>query len=138
EVAGDKINEVFIGSCMTGFVHFSSAARILKSIGIISTKLWISPPTKLVEKELKNSGEYTLFEKLGARMEIPGCSLCMGNQARVEDNAVVFSTSTRNFDNRMGKNAQVYLGSSELAAIISSLGRIPTPDEYFDIVSKYF
>lgn len=138
EVAGEKIHEVFIGSCMTGFVHFSSSARILKSIGILSTKLWISPPTKLVEKELKNSGEYTLFEKLGARMEIPGCSLCMGNQARVEDNAVVFSTSTRNFDNRMGMNAQVYLGSSELAAIISSLGRIPTPDEYFEIVSKYF
>jgi aconitate hydratase 2/2-methylisocitrate dehydratase len=134
EVAGEKINEVFIGSCMTDTGHFSSSARILKGSGILSAKLWVSPPTKLVKKALEESDEYAVFEECGARMEIPGCSLCMGNQARVEDNAVVFSTSTRNFDNRMGKNAQVYLGSSELAAIISKLGRIPTSEEYFELV----
>lgn len=134
EVSGEKIDEVFIGSCMTNIVHFKSASRILERNGSLSSKLWVSPPTKLIEKELKDGGEYPIFENMGARMEIPGCSLCMGNQGRVEDNAVVFSTSTRNFDNRIGKDAQVYLGSSEMAAVISKLGRIPTPDEYFEFV----
>ncbi len=131
DAAGEKIDEVFIGSCMTNLEHFRNAARILGKEGKSASKLWISPPTRLVEEHLKGSGEYDLFKKLGARLEIPGCSLCMGNQARVADNAVVFSTSTRNFDNRMGKNAKVYLGSAELAAVVSRLGRIPSNEEYF-------
>ncbi len=130
-VSGEKIDEVFIGSCMTGIDHFDAGARILGKSEKILSKLWISPPTRLVEKRLKEKGEYTRLKQLGARMEIPGCSLCMGNQARVADNAVVFSTSTRNFDNRMGKNAKVYLGSAELAAIIAAIGKIPSPEEYF-------
>lgn len=134
EVSGEKIDEVFIGSCMLDLEHFQRAARILGREKRISSKLWVVPPTKLVEKRLKETGEYAIFRELGARLEIPGCSLCMGNQARVVDNAVVFSTSTRNFDNRMGKNAQVYLGSAELAAIIAVLGRIPTLEEYFKMV----
>jgi aconitate hydratase 2/2-methylisocitrate dehydratase len=132
EVSGEKIDEVFIGSCMTGSAHFESAARILKNSGKLASKLWIAPPTRLIEKRLQK--ELTLFRELGARIEIPGCSLCMGNQARVTDNAVVFSTSTRNFDNRMGKNAKVYLGSAELAVVISVLGRIPAPEEYFKYI----
>ncbi len=130
EVAGEKIDEVFIGSCMTDVDHFSSAGRILGREGRLASKLWIAPPTRFVENRLKETGEYEVFRELGARIEIPGCSLCMGNQARVADNARVLSTSTRNFDNRMGKNAQVYLGSAELAAITASLGRIPTVEEY--------
>lgn len=131
DAAGEKIDEVFIGSCMTNLEHFRNAASILGKEGTSSSKLWLSPPTRLVEEHLKGSGEYDIFKKLGARLEIPGCSLCMGNQARVADNAVVFSTSTRNFDNRMGKNAKVYLGSAELAAVVSTLGRIPSNEEYF-------
>ncbi|VVB89274.1 Methanogen homoaconitase large subunit [uncultured archaeon] len=131
EVAGEKINEVFIGSCMTGLSHFRTTARLLGKEGRISSKLWIAPPTRLVEKSMKESGDYSRLSELGARMEIPGCSLCMGNQARVADNAVVFSTSTRNFDNRMGKNAKVYLGSAELAAITAVIGKIPSLEEYF-------
>lgn len=133
EVAGEKIDEVFIGSCMTELEHFQSAARILRGKKVLP-RLWIVPPTRVVEKRLRESGDYAVFEEIGARTEIPGCSLCMGNQARVVDNAVVFSTSTRNFDNRMGKNAQVYLGSAELAAVTAALGRIPTLDEYFELV----
>lgn len=131
DAAGEKIDEVFIGSCMTNLEHFRNAARMLGKEGKSASKLWLSPPTRLVEEHLKGSGEYDIFKKLGARLEIPGCSLCMGNQARVADNAVVFSTSTRNFDNRMGKNAKVYLGSAELAALVSTLGRIPSNEEYF-------
>ncbi|MDO8724452.1 MAG: bifunctional aconitate hydratase 2/2-methylisocitrate dehydratase [Candidatus Methanoperedens sp.] len=131
EVAGEKIDEVFIGSCMTNLSHFKNAASIIRKEGKSASKLWISPPTRLVEENLKQMGEYDVFRKFGARMEIPGCSLCMGNQARVADNAFVFSTSTRNFDNRMGKNAKVYLGSAELAAVVSTLGRIPSNEEYF-------
>lgn len=131
EAAGEKIDEVFIGSCMTNLSHFSNTAKILRKEGKSASKLWISPPTRLVEEHLKETGEYDVFKKTGARLEIPGCSLCMGNQARVADNAFVFSTSTRNFDNRMGKNAKVYLGSAELAAIVSILGRIPSNEEYF-------
>lgn len=131
EAEGEKIDEVFIGSCMTNLNHFRNAARILGKEGKSASKLWLSPPTRLVEEHLKETGEYDVFIKLGVRLEIPGCSLCMGNQARVADNAVVFSTSTRNFDNRMGKNAKVYLGSAELAAVVSTLGRIPSNEEYF-------
>lgn len=135
EVAGEKIDEVFIGSCMTDIEHLHHSAKILGKIGKISSKLWISPPTRLVEDKLNASGDYRLFKEFGARMEIPGCSLCMGNQARVADNAIVFSTSTRNFDNRMGKDAKVYLGSAELAAITAGLGRIPTLKEYFEVLT---
>jgi aconitate hydratase 2/2-methylisocitrate dehydratase len=134
EAAGTKIDEVFIGSCMIDIAHLERASSIIEKAGHITSKLWIAPPTKLVEKSLKENGGYSHLLELGARMEIPGCSICMGNQARVADNAVVFSTSTRNFDNRMGKNAQVYLGSAELAAITAVLGRIPTLTEYFELV----
>jgi aconitate hydratase 2/2-methylisocitrate dehydratase len=130
EVQGVKIDEVFIGSCMIGIEQLDRAAKILEKAGCINAKLWVAPPTRLIEKSMKEKGNYSRLTGLGARMEIPGCSLCMGNQARVADNAVVFSTSTRNFDNRMGKNAQVYLGSAELAAITAVLGRIPTLSEY--------
>jgi aconitate hydratase 2/2-methylisocitrate dehydratase len=134
QIEGIKIDEVFMGSCMIGFEHFQRAAGILRKASRILPKLWVAPSTRLVEKRMKETGGYSRFRELGARMEIPGCSLCMGNQARVADNAVVFSTSTRNFDNRMGKNAKVYLGSAELAAIIAMLGRIPTLAEYFELV----
>ncbi len=131
EAAGEKIDEVFIGSCMTNLNHFSHAAKILRKEVKNVSMLWLSPPTRLVEQHLKETGEYDVLKKIGARLEIPGCSLCMGNQARVADNAIVFSTSTRNFDNRMGKNTKVYLGSAELAAVASTLGRIPSNEEYF-------
>ncbi|MFZ3168304.1 MAG: bifunctional aconitate hydratase 2/2-methylisocitrate dehydratase [Candidatus Methanoperedens sp.] len=134
ETQGVKIDEVFIGSCMIGIEQLERASRILEKADSIKSKLWIAPPTRLIEKSLKETGGYSRFKELGARMEIPGCSLCMGNQARVTDNAVVFSTSTRNFDNRMGKNAQVYLGSAELAAISAVLGRIPTISEYHKLL----
>ncbi|NJD51541.1 MAG: bifunctional aconitate hydratase 2/2-methylisocitrate dehydratase [Candidatus Methanoperedens sp.] len=134
ETQGVRIDEVFIGSCMIGTEQLDRASGILEKAGSIKSKLWIAPPTRLIEKSLKETGGYSTFKELGARMEIPGCSLCMGNQARVADNAVVFSTSTRNFDNRMGKNAQVYLGSAELAAIIAVLGRIPTLSEYQELL----
>jgi aconitate hydratase 2/2-methylisocitrate dehydratase len=134
ETQGVKIDEVFIGSCMIGIEQLEKAARILEKAGSIKAKLWVAPPTRLIEKSLKETDGYSRFKELGARMEIPGCSLCMGNQARVADNAYVFSTSTRNFDNRMGKNAQVYLGSAELAAIIAVLGRIPTLSEYLKLL----
>ncbi len=134
QVEGAAIDVVFMGSCMIGFEQFQSAAGILGKASKILPKLWIAPPTRLIETHMKETGGYSIFKELGARMEIPGCSLCMGNQARVADNAVVFSTSTRNFDNRMGKNAKVYLGSAELAAITAMLGRIPTVEEYFELV----
>lgn len=133
-VAGDKIDEVFIGSCMTNIGHYRAAARILDDAGILPTRLWIAPPTRMDEAELREEGAYAVFGRAGARTEVPGCSLCMGNQARVADRATVFSTSTRNFDNRMGKDARVYLGSAELAAVCARLGRIPTPQEYLAMV----
>ncbi|MGE5027368.1 MAG: bifunctional aconitate hydratase 2/2-methylisocitrate dehydratase, partial [Betaproteobacteria bacterium] len=133
-VAGDKIDEVFIGSCMTNIGHYRAAAAVLDDAGLIPTRLWIVPPTRMDETELREEGAYSVFGRIGARTEIPGCSLCMGNQARVADNAKVFSTSTRNFDNRMGKGAQVYLGSAELAAACARLGHIPTTQEYLDLV----
>jgi aconitate hydratase 2/2-methylisocitrate dehydratase len=130
EVAGTAIDEVFIGSCMTNIGHFRAAARILDGAGATKAKLWVTPPTRMDRDQLAEEGVLAVFESTGTRIEIPGCSLCMGNQARVEDNAVVFSTSTRNFDNRMGDGAQVYLGSAELAAVCALLGKIPTPAEY--------
>lgn len=131
-----KIDEVFIGSCMTNIGHYRAAGEILKGEGQVPVRLWIAPPTKMDREELIEEGYYAIFGQAGARIEIPGCSLCMGNQARVADNANVFSTSTRNFDNRLGKGAKVYLGSAELAAVVSLLGRIPTKEEYLEIIEK--
>lgn len=133
-VVGDKVDEVFIGSCMTNIGHYRAAAKVLDGAGIIPTRLWVAPPTRMDEDQLRDEGVYSVFGRAGARTEIPGCSLCMGNQARVADGATVFSTSTRNFDNRMGKEARVYLGSAELAAVCATLGRMPTPKEYLDTV----
>ena len=133
-VVGDKIDEVFIGSCMTNIGHYRAAGKVLEDAGLIPTRLWVAPPTRMDEHALREEGVYAIFGRIGARIELPGCSLCMGNQARVADGATVFSTSTRNFDNRMGKNARVYLGSAELAAVCAKLGRLPMPDEYLAIV----
>ena len=130
EVAGAVIDEVFIGSCMTNIGHFRAASKLLEGKRDIPTKLWVAPPTKMDAAELTKEGHYGTFGTAGARMEMPGCSLCMGNQAQVREGATVFSTSTRNFPNRLGKNSNVYLGSAELAAICSRLGRIPTKEEY--------
>ncbi len=129
-----NIDEVFVGSCMTNIGHYRALGAVLQGEGQVPARLWIAPPTKMDEAELKSEGVYSQFGAAGARIEIPGCSLCMGNQARVRDNAVVFSTSTRNFDNRMGMGAQVYLGSAELAAVCAMLGRLPSIDEYMKIV----
>jgi aconitate hydratase 2/2-methylisocitrate dehydratase len=130
EVAGAKIDEVFIGSCMTNIGHFRAASKLLENKRDIPVKLWMAPPTKMDAKQLSEEGHYGVLGSAGARMEMPGCSLCMGNQAQVKEGATVFSTSTRNFPNRLGKNSNVYLGSAELAAICSKLGRIPTKAEY--------
>jgi aconitate hydratase 2/2-methylisocitrate dehydratase len=130
DVAGAKIDEVFIGSCMTNIGHFRAASKLLEGKRDIPVKLWIAPPTKMDAQQLSEEGHYGVLGTAGARMEMPGCSLCMGNQAQVKEGATVFSTSTRNFPNRLGKNSNVYLGSAELAAICSRLGRIPTRDEY--------
>jgi aconitate hydratase 2 / 2-methylisocitrate dehydratase len=130
------INEVFVGSCMTNIGHFRALGEILRDKGVASAKLWIVPPTKMDSKKLMEEGYYSVFAAAGARIESPGCSLCMGNQARVDDKSVVFSTSTRNFDNRMGDNTLVYLGSAELAAVCALLGHLPNRDEYMEIVSK--
>lgn len=131
-----KIDEVFVGSCMTNIGHYRALGEVLKGEGKVPTTLWICPPTKMDETQLREDGYYAIYGGAGARTEIPGCSLCMGNQASVKDNAIVFSTSTRNFDNRLGKGAQVYLGSAELAAVCSKLGRLPTAQEYNEIVPK--
>jgi len=129
------IDEVFIGSCMTNIGLFRAAGEILRGEGAVANKLWICPPTKMDEKTLVEEGYYSVFGSAGARTEIPGCSLCMGNQASVATNAYVFSTSTRNFDNRLGKGSQVYLGSAELAAVVALKGKLPTAEEYLEIVS---
>ena len=130
DVAGAKIDEVFIGSCMTNIGHFRAASKLLEGKRDIPVKLWIAPPTKMDAKQLTEEGHYNVLGTAGARMEMPGCSLCMGNQAQVREGATVMSTSTRNFPNRLGKNANVYLGSAELAAVCSKLGKIPTREEY--------
>ncbi len=136
EVAGDKIDEIFIGSCMTNIGHYRAAAKVLEGVPPVTSRLWICPPTRMDEHQLKEEGIYGIFGASGARTEMPGCSLCMGNQARVGDNTTVFSTSTRNFNNRMGKGAQVYLGSAELAAACALLGRIPTVPEYLEMMAN--
>ncbi|RII82724.1 bifunctional aconitate hydratase 2/2-methylisocitrate dehydratase [Neopusillimonas maritima] len=130
DVAGTPIDEVFIGSCMTNIGHFRAASKLLENKRDIPVKLWVAPPTKMDQKQLTEEGHYGVLGTAGARMEMPGCSLCMGNQAQVREGATVMSTSTRNFPNRLGKNANVFLGSAELAAICSRLGRIPTKEEY--------
>ena len=131
EVQGTKIDEVFIGSCMLNIGNFRAAAEVLKQVdGPLPTKLWIAPPTKMDEHQLTEEGIYNIFGTSGARTEMPGCSLCMGNQARVAPNSTVVSTSTRNFPNRLGQGADVFLASAELAAVCSALGKIPTMDEY--------
>jgi len=140
EVAGQKIEEVFIGSCMTNIGHYRATSKVLdaylnKGGGAIPTRLWIAPPTKMDEKELMDEGVFSIFGRAGARTELPGCSLCMGNQARVADESNVVSTSTRNFPNRLGKDAKVYLASAELSAVVSTLGKLPTPEEYLDVVN---
>lgn len=137
EVQNEKIDEVFIGSCMTNIGHFRAAGKLLDSHkGQLPTRLWVAPPTKMDAAQLTEEGYYSVFGKSGARIEIPGCSLCMGNQARVADGATVVSTSTRNFPNRLGTGADVYLASAELAAVASLLGRLPTPDEYQQFMSQ--
>ena len=130
EVSGTKIDEVFIGSCMTNIGHFRAASKLLEGKSDIPVRLWMAPPTKMDAQELTNEGHYGVLGRAGARMEMPGCSLCMGNQAQVREGATVMSTSTRNFPNRLGKNTNVFLGSAELAAICSKLGKIPTIEEY--------
>jgi aconitate hydratase 2/2-methylisocitrate dehydratase len=130
DVAGAKIDEVFVGSCMTNIGHFRAASKLLEGKRDIPVKLWMAPPTKMDAKQLSDEGHYGVFGAAGARMEMPGCSLCMGNQAQVKEGATVMSTSTRNFPNRLGKNTFVYLGSAELSAIAAKLGRIPTKAEY--------
>ena len=132
QVAGTKIDEAFIGSCMTNIGHFRAAATLLGGQRDIPVKLWVAPPTKMDESELIKEGHYAAFGASGARTEMPGCSLCMGNQAQVREGATVVSTSTRNFPNRLGKNTQVFLASAELAAIASKLGKLPTVQEYHE------
>ncbi|ADU68018.1 bifunctional aconitate hydratase 2/2-methylisocitrate dehydratase [Pantoea sp. At-9b] len=137
DVQGAKIDEVFIGSCMTNIGHFRAAGKLLDSHkGQLPTRLWVAPPTKMDAAQLTEEGYYSVFGKSGARIEIPGCSLCMGNQARVADGATVVSTSTRNFPNRLGTGANVYLASAELAAVASLLGKLPTPDEYQQFMTQ--
>ncbi len=137
EVAGAKIDEVFIGSCMTNIGHFRAAGKLLASTkDELSTRLWIAPPTKMDQHQLVEEGYYSIFGSKGARTEMPGCSLCMGNQARVAPNSTVVSTSTRNFPNRLGNGADVYLASAELAAVAAVLGKLPTPEEYLSYANK--
>ena len=136
EIAGDRIDEIFIGSCMTNIGHFRAAAKIFEGEGYLNTRIWLTPPTKIDKAQLMREGYYSIFIRAGARTEIPGCSLCMGNQARVKPQSTIISTSTRNFDNRMGDGARVYLGSAELAAVAALFGEMPSPQKYFDIIHK--
>ena len=137
EVQGSKIDEVFIGSCMTNIGHFRAAGKLLEANGgVLSTKLWIAPPTKMDEAQLMQEGYYSIFGNAGARTEMPGCSLCMGNQARVAARSTVVSTSTRNFPNRLGDGADVYLASAELAAVSALMGKLPTPAEYLQYAGQ--
>ena len=135
EVAGEKIDEVFIGSCMTNIGHFRAAGKVLEGMSDIPTRLWIAPPTKMDAMVLSEEGYYGVLGKAGARMEMPGCSLCMGNQAQIRKGSTAISTSTRNFPNRLGLDTRVYLGSAELAAICALTGKLPTPAEYLEKVS---
>ncbi|MDP3038000.1 MAG: aconitase family protein, partial [Rhodocyclaceae bacterium] len=133
-VQGDQIDEVFIGSCMTNIGHFRAAGKILDGKSDLPTRLWIAPPTKMDAMILNEEGYYSVLGKSGARMEMPGCSLCMGNQAQIKKGSTAISTSTRNFPNRLGIDTRVYLGSAELAAVCALMGRIPTVAEYMEQV----
>jgi aconitate hydratase 2/2-methylisocitrate dehydratase len=132
DVAGDTIDEVFIGSCMTNIGHFRAAGKLIQDVpaGSLKTRLWIAPPTKMDARQLMEEGYYNIYAQAGARTEMPGCSLCMGNQARIAPKSTAVSTSTRNFPNRLGQGANVYLASAELAAVAAVLGKLPTNDEY--------
>merc|ERR1712087_523722 len=133
DVAGTGIDEVFIGSCMTNIGHFRAAGELLKEYkGQLPTRLWVAPPTKMDEAQLTAEGYYSVYGAVGARTEMPGCSLCMGNQARVADKTTVVSTSTRNFPNRLGQGANVFLASAELAAIAAIMGKLPSKSEYME------
>jgi aconitate hydratase 2/2-methylisocitrate dehydratase len=132
EVAGEKIDEVFIGSCMTNIGHFRAAGKVLEGKSDIPVRLWIAPPTKMDAMILNEEGYYAILGKSGARMEMPGCSLCMGNQAQIRKGSTAVSTSTRNFPNRLGIDTRVYLSSAELAAVTALIGRIPTVAEYLE------
>jgi aconitate hydratase 2/2-methylisocitrate dehydratase len=137
DVQGDNVDEVFIGSCMTNIGHFRAAGQLLEAHGApVSTRMWICPPTRMDEHQLMEEGYYAIFGRAGARTEMPGCSLCMGNQARVAPRSTVLSTSTRNFPNRLGEGANVYLTSAELAAVGALLGKLPTPEEYLEYAQK--
>jgi aconitate hydratase 2/2-methylisocitrate dehydratase len=136
EVAKTKIDEVFIGSCMTNIGHYRAAGKLLEKVSSIPTRLWIAPPTKMDQHQLMEEGYYNIFAVAGARTEMPGCSLCMGNQARVAPGSTVISTSTRNFPNRLGDGANVYLGSAELSAITAILGYLPTVEEYLSYMEE--
>ena len=136
EIGQVDIDDVFIGSCMTNIGHFRAAGKVLEDVTNVPTRLWIAPPTKMDMRQLSEEGIYSIFGRAGARMEMPGCSLCMGNQARVKDKATVVSTSTRNFPNRLGKDANVYLSSAELAAVTSILGHLPSMEEYMEHANK--
>ncbi len=138
EVAGDKIDEVFIGSCMTNIGHFRAAGKLLSEVpaGSLTTRMWIAPPTKMDERQLMDEGYYNTYAQAGARTEMPGCSLCMGNQARIAPNSTAVSTSTRNFPNRLGQGANVYLASAELASVAAVLGKLPTVEEYQQYAGK--
>ncbi|CZF83581.1 bifunctional aconitate hydratase 2/2-methylisocitrate dehydratase [Grimontia kaedaensis] len=137
DVAGDKVDEVFIGSCMTNIGHFRAAGKLLDKFGgTLETRLWVAPPTKMDRDQLTEEGYYGIYGRAGVRIETPGCSLCMGNQARVADKATVLSTSTRNFPNRLGTGANVYLSSAELASVGAILGRIPTVEEYLEYAKQ--
>lgn len=138
DVAGDKIDEVFIGSCMTNIGHFRAAGKLLKEVpsGSLTTRLWLAPPTKMDARQLMEEGLYNVYAQAGARMEMPGCSLCMGNQARIAPKSTAVSTSTRNFPNRLGQGANVYLASAELASVAAVLGRLPTNEEYQQYAGK--
>jgi len=136
EVAGDRVDEVFIGSCMTNISHFRAVGKIFQGAGYLTTRVWMTPPTKMDQAQLIKEGYFSVFNSVGARIEIPGCSLCMGNQARVRPKATVFSTSTRNFDDRMGDGARVYLGSAVLGAVAALKGRLPSVEEYMAVMRE--
>ncbi|MCG8098150.1 MAG: aconitase family protein, partial [Candidatus Thiodiazotropha taylori] len=137
EIAGTKIDEVFIGSCMTNIGHFRATAKLLEASGeSIPTRLWLAPPTKMDEQQLMEEGVYNIYASAGARTEMPGCSLCMGNQARIAAGSTAVSTSTRNFPNRLGQGSDVFLASAELAAVASVMGKLPTVEEYMAYATK--
>jgi len=137
EVAGRKIDEVFVGSCMTNIGHFRAAGKLLEAAGdTIPTRMWIAPPTRMDEAQLMEEGYYFTYASAGARTEMPGCSLCMGNQARIAANSTAVSTSTRNFPNRLGQGADVFLSSAELASVAAVLGKLPSVDEYMEYATK--